>query len=318
MKCVSVLSRLLVLLEQRQRAFPARRCARAGGSWSHEVVVYEPADGWSRLNAIARRRRCKRCAKFRPLFPDVEHPGPTIVRSISTTRLMAPISCWFTSGTSRTWSQDRATPRAGGRFTLLFHDTHHRAVTAPHELARFDLDGYDGVLAFGEVLRQIYLKLGWASRAFTWHEAADTALYRPIAADHAAARSGLDRQLGRRGTQRRAAAISDRARSQRSRCDAIIYGVRYPADALEAIAAAGIRLWRLAAGASRARRPSPTRVSPSMCRAGPTPVRCRAFRPSACSKPWRAASRSYRRHGTTVEELFPAGTYLRVAQRRPR
>ena len=34
---------------------------------------------------------------------------------------------------------------AGANFLLLFHDTHHRAVTAPDELDRFDLDAYDGV-----------------------------------------------------------------------------------------------------------------------------------------------------------------------------
>ena len=33
------------------------------------------------------------------------------------------------------------------RFRLLFHDTHHRAVTAPAEMAAFDLRHYDGVLA---------------------------------------------------------------------------------------------------------------------------------------------------------------------------
>jgi spore maturation protein CgeB len=30
------------------------------------------------------------------------------------------------------------------------------------------------------VLREIYVKRGWARRAFTWHEAADTELYRPM------------------------------------------------------------------------------------------------------------------------------------------
>src|SRR5260370_22568737 len=70
----------------------------------------------------------------------------------------------------------------GGRYTLLFRDSHHRSVTAPGALGSFDLDGYDGVLAFGEVIRQIYLKRGWTQRAFTWHEAADTTLFQPATA----------------------------------------------------------------------------------------------------------------------------------------
>src|SRR5690606_17588223 len=69
--------------------------------------------------------------------------------------------------------------RMGVGFTLLFHDTHHRAVSAPEEMARLDLEGYDAVLAFGETLRQRYIELGWGRDVFTWHEAADTVLFRP-------------------------------------------------------------------------------------------------------------------------------------------
>ena len=47
---------------------------------------------------------------------------------------------------------------AGGRYLLLFHDTHHRAVTEPAtRWPRYDLEGYDGVLAFGAALRELYL-----------------------------------------------------------------------------------------------------------------------------------------------------------------
>src|SRR5690606_20461083 len=64
--------------------------------------------------------------------------------------------------------------------TLLFHDTHHRSVTAPRDMARFELDRYDGVLAFGEAVRRRYLDEGWGSRAWTWHEAADTRVFHPL------------------------------------------------------------------------------------------------------------------------------------------
>ena len=40
--------------------------------------------------------------------------------------------------------------------------------------------GDDGrVRMFGEALREVYLKRGLAPRVFTWHEAADTALFQP-------------------------------------------------------------------------------------------------------------------------------------------
>src|SRR5207248_9552859 len=69
----------------------------------------------------------------------------------------------------------------GGRFTLLFHDTHHRAVSAPHEMRAYDLDAYDGVLAFGAALGRVYERWGWGGRAFVWHEAADTRRFCPPA-----------------------------------------------------------------------------------------------------------------------------------------
>jgi spore maturation protein CgeB len=65
-------------------------------------------------------------------------------------------------------------------YRLLFHDTHHRAVTAPVEMSRFDLTHYDGVLAGGEVIRHAYLEHGWAAHAWTWHEAADVRVFHPL------------------------------------------------------------------------------------------------------------------------------------------
>ena len=93
--------------------------------------------------------------------------------------------------------------RQGGRFTLLFHDTHHRAVSDAAANRRSDLDDYDAVLAFGDVLRRRYLERGWGRQAFTWHEAADTRLFFRALHRAAARRPGVDRQLGRRRAQRR-------------------------------------------------------------------------------------------------------------------
>src|SRR5690606_17554707 len=68
----------------------------------------------------------------------------------------------------------------GGRFILIFHDTHHRAVSARPEIAALQLKDYDCILAFGEALRQRYLAAGWGGEVVTWHEAADTRLFRPL------------------------------------------------------------------------------------------------------------------------------------------
>ena len=44
---------------------------------------------------------------------------------------------------------------------LLFHDTHHRAVERPAGDPRVRSSGYDGVLAFGETLAEVYRRWGW-------------------------------------------------------------------------------------------------------------------------------------------------------------
>jgi spore maturation protein CgeB len=39
------------------------------------------------------------------------------------------------------------------------------------------------VLAFGDVVRDLYLERGWAAARWTWHEAADTRVFRPLEPD---------------------------------------------------------------------------------------------------------------------------------------
>ena len=66
-----------------------------------------------------------------------------------------------------------------GSYRLLFHGTSHRSVTAPERMAAYDLRDDDGVLAFGAVVRDLYLARGWTGQAWTWHEAAGTRVFRP-------------------------------------------------------------------------------------------------------------------------------------------
>jgi spore maturation protein CgeB len=127
-----------------------------------------------------------------------------------------------------------------GNYRLLFHDTHHRAVSAPQELGVYDLSNYDGVLAFGEVLRSLYEERGWAARAWTWHEAADTRVFRPQAAE---TEKKLDLVwVGNWGDGERAHEIADfiiepvHALGLRAQ----IHGVRYPPAALQKLQAANI------------------------------------------------------------------------------
>jgi len=139
----------------------------------------------------------------------------------------------------------------GGRYTLLFHDTHHRSVSDESAMGSYDLQHYDGVLAFGDVIRERYLARGWARRAFTWHEAADIRMFRPSGIhsrlDSAATPRSVEAEwdliwIGNWGDGERSAEIAEflirpvRDTGFRAR----VHGVRYPADALRALGEAGL------------------------------------------------------------------------------
>jgi spore maturation protein CgeB len=130
--------------------------------------------------------------------------------------------------------------RVRSEFLLFFVDAHHRAVTAPATITSLELEFYDGVLAFGESLRQVYERRGWGCRAYTWHEAADTALFRPIVA----ARQECDLVwIGNWGDDERSRELQEYLIEpvRRLQLDARFQGVRYPRHALDLLASAGVR-----------------------------------------------------------------------------
>ena len=124
----------------------------------HEVVVYEPADGWSRLNAI-RDGGERAIAEVGQLFSRVDIRQYDLSFDLDEALDGADLVLVHEWNSPELIAGIGSRRAQGAPFTLLFHDTHHRAVTAPGELARFELDGFDGVLAFGETLREIYLRL---------------------------------------------------------------------------------------------------------------------------------------------------------------
>jgi spore maturation protein CgeB len=65
-------------------------------------------------------------------------------------------------------------------FAALFHDSHHRAHTNAGEILKFHLHLVDGVLAFGEAIRRIYVDGFGISHAWTFHEAADVEQFHPL------------------------------------------------------------------------------------------------------------------------------------------
>ena len=208
-------------------------------SRGHDAAALEPANGWSRCNLLADQGEAS-ISRFTEDFPELasqsydagfdheaelDRADVVIVHEWTDPALVARI------GRAR---------RNGGRFTLLFHDTHHRAISAEGAISDLMLADYDGVLAFGETLRQRYLDAGWSSNVFTWHEAADDRLFHP--------RPDIERKadliwVGNWGDDERSAEIGtflvDPVRTLG--LDAEVRGVRYPGYALSELAAAGIR-----------------------------------------------------------------------------
>ncbi|HEX7048992.1 MAG TPA: glycosyltransferase [Longimicrobiales bacterium] len=129
--------------------------------------------------------------------------------------------------------------RRRGDFVALFHDTHHRAVSAREEIARLGVHDYDGVLAYGASLAEVYRHAFGVARAWTFHEAADTTLFRPLE------RERIDDVvwIGNWGDEERSAEIGaylvDVARGL-GQLRFAMHGVRYPDAARRMIAAAGI------------------------------------------------------------------------------
>jgi spore maturation protein CgeB len=287
-----------------------RGIARELRALGHAVTVYEPRNGWSRLNAIS-DGGIEPLQQVQALLPGVDikqyGPDPDLDQALDGVDVVL-VHEWNSPGLIAHIGRRRI---EGGSFTLLFHDTHHRAVTAQEEIQRFDLQGFDGVLAFGEVLRQIYLRLGWANRAFTWHEAADTGLYRPhreIEPTHDVI------WIGNWGDNERSAELNEFLLGPVAELGlrARIHGVRYSLDALRAIEAAGIEYcgWLPAHRAPFAFAGARATVHVPRgpyARSLPGIPTIRMFEAMACgipivSAPWDDA-----------ENLFLPGSYLRAA-----
>jgi spore maturation protein CgeB len=112
-------------------------------------------------------------------------------------------------------------------------------VTATSDVADLMLEDYDGILAFGETLRQRYVDAGWGPRAFTWHEAADDRLFRPLPEVE---KTGDLVWIGNWGDEERSEEIGAfLIEPARRLCiDGTVYGVRYPDAALTALDEAGL------------------------------------------------------------------------------
>ncbi len=205
----------------------------------HRVRTFEARDAWSITSCVADHGHGG-LSRIRDVYP---HLNPTQY-DLATLDLdealdgvdLAIVHEWIPPELVQRIGRHRA---RGGRYRALFHDTHHRAVTDEKAMAAYDLSNFDGVLAFGEVLREVYMARGWARRAWTWHEAADTRVFRPY--------SDIDWTgdlvwVGNWGDEERTQELEEYLLGPTRELKLLtrVYGVRYPDEAKAKLRAANI------------------------------------------------------------------------------
>ena len=214
----------------------------------HDVQAWEPADAWSLQNLIV-DHGTGGLAPYHAAYPELSsasYPPDADVGQMVDRADLVIVHEWNDPALVKALGDLR---KRGAAFTLLFHDTHHRAVSAPHEMQAYDLSGYDGVLAFGEALSEVYRGWGWGDRVWTWHEAADLRRFHPPLGE--GERQGLV-WIGNWGdgerTEELEAFLFQPAADTRLPLD--IYGVRYPEEAMGLLARYGVRYHGWAPNAS--------------------------------------------------------------------
>ncbi|MBI2399834.1 MAG: glycosyltransferase [Deltaproteobacteria bacterium] len=203
----------------------------------HEVDVYEPEDSWSYANLTA---ACNEATGlFESKYPWLKSRRYALdkidLEAVVSEADIVIVHEWNDHELVKKLGELRARSTS---FKLFFHDTHHRSLTEPESMEAYDLSNYDGVLAFGEVIRDLYLRRGWTDRAWTWHEAADLRTFRPLEAE----KQGDLVWVGNWGDGERSAELSEcllepvKSLGLKAR----IHGVRYPDEALARLEDAGV------------------------------------------------------------------------------
>jgi spore maturation protein CgeB len=212
-------------------------------SLGHEVRCYEEADSWSRINLRQEGREAEAQVvnQFREAFPKLDvriyRRNTAFVDFVCEELRHADIVLvheWNHPDVVNTLLEMKN--KLG--FRTLFHDTHHRAYTSAKEILKFHLPQFDGVLAFGEAIRKIYVEGFGLKRAWTFHEAADITHFRSVPEE----KNTDVVWVGNWGDEERTRELEEFLiqPAARLRLKFAVYGVRYPKPAQARLRTAGI------------------------------------------------------------------------------
>jgi spore maturation protein CgeB len=206
----------------------------------HDVESLEPEGAWSRSN-LEGEFGAGPIQEFSNRYPRIRwktyHPERDSVDELIDGADLVLVHEWNPPSLIRAIGEYR---KNNPSTRVFFHDTHHRAVTAPHEMRMNDLAEYDAILVYGEALRQAYAGLGWSTNVHIWHEAADIRVFKPLKSE--TERDGLV-WIGNWGDDERTRELEEFMIGPVAslHLTANAYGVRYPGEAVERLQNAGIR-----------------------------------------------------------------------------
>ena len=220
-----------------------RGLLRALGNLGHDVAIFEPEDEWALSNLREEPAGERSLHAFAETYPDLKvHPYPADATPSRWREQLAETEVVIVhEWNSPALIHTLLTLRGELHVRILFHDTHHRASSSPEQIRLLGIDRFDGVLAFGEALRNIYRERFNLQHVWTLHEAADTTVFKP----QPATPKGTDVVwIGNWGDDERSAEIHEFLLKPAAALRAkrfCIYGVRYPQPALTALAGAGVQ-----------------------------------------------------------------------------
>lgn len=291
-----------------------RGLLRALGERGHEVVACERRQNWS-TESLFEDHGAEPIVEFARRFRDLDvrtyGEWDTILEEVDALTRDADLVVVHEFNEPELVGAVGRARRRRADFVALFHDTHHRAVSVPHQIERLNLRGYDGVLAYGDSLAEVYRRDFGFERVWTFHEAADTSVFRPLVREKTDDVVWIGNWGDDERTRETREYIVDSARRMPDLRFAV-HGVRYPKAARKEIRAAGIefRGWianfRVPEAFARAKMTLHVPRGPYLDALPGIPT-IRPFEALACGTPMLSTPWEDR------EELFRAGEdYLRV------